>query len=71
MGRRRLHTICYAGVALVPGIRPAFMRWALHTDVDLGSNVMTLATFATGVVIWEAVGLLGVALFAALYNRTS
>jgi len=61
--------VCYAGVALFPGIRPAFVYYALHTTTNLGENVMTLTTFVTGLVIWNVVALLAVWLFATLFNK--
>lgn len=61
-------TICYLGVALVPGIREGFMLYALHVNMTLGENVMTLTTFISGLIIWNIVALLAVWLFAYLYN---
>ena len=63
-----VYVICFGGVALAPGIREWFMQYALHTNVSLGENVMTLTTFVTGLVIWNVVALLAVWLFAYLYN---
>lgn len=61
--------VCFAGVALIPGIRPAFMYYALHTTTSVGENVMNSTTFISGLVIWNVFALLGVGLFAWLYNR--
>ena len=63
-----IYAICYAGVALVPGIREGFMKYALHTSVDVGQNVMTFGTFVSGLIIWNIVAFLAVGLFGALYN---
>lgn len=63
-----VYAICYAGVALFPGIRPAFMRYALHTAVNTGTDVLTIGTFLSGLVIWNIVALAGFWLFAALWN---
>lgn len=60
---------CFVGVALFPGIRLAFMHYALHTTTNLGENVMTLTTFISGLVIWNVLALLAVGLFVALFNR--
>lgn len=64
-----VYIVCFVGVALFSGIRPAFMLYGLHTAVNLGENVMTLTTFVTGLVLWNVVALLAVGLFAALFNR--
>lgn len=61
--------ICFAGVAFFPGIRPAFMYYALHTTTSLGENIITFTTFLSGLVIWNAIALLAVGLFVALFNR--
>lgn len=64
-----VYVICYAGVALVPGIRVGFMKYALHTSVDTGQDILTLGTFISGLIIWNIVALLAVWLFAFLYNK--
>lgn len=63
-----VYAVCFAGVALFPGIRSSFMMYALHTDLDMGRNVMTLGTFISGLAIWNIAALLGVWLFAVLFN---
>lgn len=63
-----VYVVCYVGVAMFGGIRPGFMRWALHTQMDLGTNVMGFGTFVSGLVIWNIVALIAVWLFAVLYN---
>lgn len=64
-----VYVVCYAGVALIPGIRPGFMQYGLHMGIDMGRNVLTLGTFISGLVIWNIVALLGVWLFVFLFNR--
>ena len=64
-----VYVVCFGGVALFLDIRPAFMQYALHTTVNVGENVMTLVTFISGLVIWNAIALLGAGLFAYLFNR--
>lgn len=64
-----IYVVCFAGVALFPGIRPAFMQYALHTTVNVGENVITFTTFVSGLVIWNAVAFLAVGLFAYLFNK--
>ena len=63
-----VYAVCYAGVALIPGIREGFMKYALHTAVDTGTDVLTFGTFVSGLIIWNIVAALAVWLFAALYN---
>lgn len=64
-----IYAVCFVGVALFPSVRPGFMRYGLHTDIDVGRNVLTLGTFVAGLVIWNLVILLAVWLFAYLYNK--
>lgn len=64
-----VYVICFAGVALLPGIRPGFMRYGLHMGIDMGRNILTLGTFISGLIIWNAIALLVVWLFASLFNK--
>ena len=52
----------------MPGIRPWFMKYALHTELDIGTNVMTLTTFITGFIIWNVVAVIAVWLYAVISN---
>lgn len=63
-----VYVVCFGGVALVPGIRPWFMEYALHTRADIGTNEMTLTTFITGLIIWNIVAVLAVWLYGVLSN---
>lgn len=63
-----VYAVCYVGVALFQGIRPGFMRYALHMDINMGENILTFGTFLSGLVIWNVITLLAVWLFARLYN---
>ena len=63
-----VYVICFAGVALLPGVRPGFMRYGLHMGIDMGRNVLTAGTFVSGLIIWNVIALLAVWLFAFLYN---
>jgi len=65
-----VYTICFAGVAAMPGIRPGFMMYGLHMGrFDLGQNVLSFWTFVSGLIIWNVVTLLAVWLFAYLFNK--
>lgn len=64
-----VYAVCFAGVALFPGIRPGFMMYGLHmVGTDSWTNVLTFGTFLSGLVIWDIIAFLGVWLFAALWN---
>ncbi|MDO8600975.1 MAG: DUF5676 family membrane protein [bacterium] len=63
-----VYVVCFAGVALFPGIRPGFMRYGLHMGIDMGQNILTITTFIIGLVIWNSIALVAVWLFAFLYN---
>ena len=63
-----VYVICYVGVAMIPGVRPGFMRYGFHMGIDMGQNVPTLGTFISGLVIWNVVALLAVWLFVVLFN---
>lgn len=63
-----VYVICFGGVALLPGIRPWFMEYALHTRADIGTDVMTLTTFVTGLIIWNVIAVLAVWLYVTLSN---
>ena len=64
-----VYVICFTGVALFPEIRSVFMTYGLHTDINVGQNVITFGTFISGLVIWNVIGLLAALLFAALSNN--
>ena len=63
-----VYVICYAGVAIYPPIRPLFMKYALHSEVDFVSSFLGITTFVSGLILWNVVALLGVWLFVALFN---
>ncbi len=63
-----VYAICFAGVAIFPGIRPGFMRYGLHMGIDMGTNISTFGTFISGLVIWNIIVLVAVWLFVVLYN---
>lgn len=66
-----VYVICFAGVALIPGVRSGFMLYALHTNLDLGQNVTGFSTFISGLIIWNIIGVLGVWLFVWIFNKTA
>lgn len=63
-----VYIVCFGGVALFPGIREAFMKYALHTDITTGSDIMTLTTFISGLIIWNVIAIVAVWLYIALRN---
>ena len=64
-----LYVVCFVGVALFPALRQQFMLYALHTDVSIEQNVMTLATFVVGLIIWNIIAALATGLFTVLFNN--
>ena len=64
-----VYVVCFGGVALIPGVRPWFMHYGLHMNFSFGENVITPATFISGLVIWNVIALLGAWLFAGLHNE--
>ena len=63
-----VYVVCFLGVAMFPGIRPGFMWYALHMNVYMGVDIITFGTFISGLIIWNAIALLSVLLFAVLFN---
>lgn len=63
-----VYVVCYAGVAMFPGIRPGFMRYGLHMGVDMGQNILNFGTFISGLIIWNIIAFLAVWLFGTLFN---
>jgi hypothetical protein len=64
-----VYIVCFVGVALIPGVRPWFMQYALHMKVSMGENMITFVTFVSGLVIWNVIGLVGAWLFTFLHNQ--
>lgn len=64
-----LWVVCFGVVTLIPGITPWFMRYALHMNLSMVENVMTVTTFISGLVIWNVIAFLGAWLFAVLHNK--
>lgn len=64
-----VYLICYLGVALIPNVRPSFMRYGLHMGIDMGRDILTFGTFISGLIIWNIVAFVAVWLFATLYNN--
>ena len=63
-----VYAICFLGVVIFPGIRLGFMRYGLHTSLEMGQNALSLGTFFSGLILWNIIALLGVWLFASLFN---
>jgi len=62
-----VYIVCFVGVALIPGVRPWFIQYAPH--MNAGENIITFATFVSGLVIWNVIAFLGAWLFAILNNK--
>lgn len=63
-----VYAVCFMGVALFPNVRPLFMEYALHTAIDMGQAIVSFTNFITGLVIWDLLAALGLALFVFVYN---
>ena len=63
-----VYVVCFAGVAMFPGIRSGFMMYGLHANINMGENIATFGTFISGLVIWNTIALLSIWLFAFLFN---
>ena len=64
-----VYIVCFGGVAVIPGVRSWFIHYALHMNVNMDENVITFATFVSGLVIWNVIGVLGTWLLAFLHNK--
>lgn len=64
-----VYVICYAGVAIYPSIRVLFMRYSLHADASFMSDFFSVGYFISGLIIWNAVTITAVWLFAYLFNK--
>ncbi len=60
--------VCFALVGAMPGLRPGFMMYGMHTSGINLVNVLTVGTFISGLIIWNIVVSLAVGLFGYLYN---
>ena len=63
-----VYVVCYAGVAIYPPIRDLFMQYSLHMKTTFSSDYFGVGYFISGLIIWNIVALLAVALFAYLFN---
>jgi 2TM family of unknown function (DUF5676) len=54
-----VYIVCFGGVALIPRVRPWFMHYALHMNVSMEEDIITFATFVSGLVIWNVIGAAG------------
>jgi len=63
-----VYVVCFAVVAMFPGIRESFMLYSFHTRVNMGTNVLTFGTFIYGLIFWNVIAILAVGFFSKLYN---
>lgn len=63
------YIVCFLGVWLFPSLQENFMKYALHTDMTIGQNYITVTSFITGLVVWNILALVGVWFFVMLFNR--
>ena len=48
-----VYLVCFGEVAIYPQVRTLFAEYALHINLNLGEHVMTVSTFAAGLVLWN------------------
>lgn len=64
-----VYIVCYVNVAIYPPIRSLFMKYSLHADISFKSDFLSLGYFVAGLIVWNIVAVVGVWLFAVLYNK--
>ena len=64
-----LYVICFVGVAFLPSLRVGFMKYALHAQVTIGPDYLTLSSFVAGLIVWNVITATGLGLFAVLFNK--
>lgn len=64
-----VYVACYIGVAVYPPVRNLFVRYSLHADAAFKSDFFGLGYFISGLIVWNVVAVLGVWLFAVLFNK--
>jgi len=64
-----VYVICFAGVALFPSLRTGFMKYALHSEINLGQNYLNFSSFIIGLIVWNILTAAGLWLFAFLFNK--
>ena len=60
------YVVCFLGVIMFPAVRSGFMTITFMTNSI--ENVLTFGTFFVGLMIWNIIDVLAVALFAWLWN---
>lgn len=63
------YAICFAGVALFPSLRSVFMKYALHAEASFGQSYLNVTSFITGLLVWDIITIVGLWLFAVLFNK--
>lgn len=66
-----VYIVCFLGVYIYPQIRSIFMKYALHSEVTFTSDFFSGVYLLSGLIIWNIIAILGVGLFAVIYNRIS
>jgi hypothetical protein len=64
-----LYLVCFSAVALYPPVRTLAARYAFHVELNLTESVTSIGTFIAGLVLWNLAAVLGLGLFAVLFNR--
>lgn len=60
-------TVCYLAFGLIPGLGPKAMPYILHMNVPM-ENIFTIGNFVIGLITWNVIVGVGVALAGLLGN---
>jgi len=64
-----VYVVCYLLVLLFPSMRVLFVQALIHTEITGMTDSMSFGNFFWGLVMWNILTLLGVWLFAFLFNK--
>jgi len=63
-----VYVLCFAIVAMWPGIMGSWMMYSFHSQFEMGPTMMTGGSFFYGLIIWDVLAAFGAWLFVTLYN---
>ncbi len=61
-------TLCYLLVGLIPGLGPTLLSYLFHLNLGSAVNIFTIGNFAVGLILWNIIVAVGIALAGALDN---
>lgn len=60
--------VCYLLVGLIPGLGPMLLSYLFHLNLVSVENIFTIGNFVVGLILWNIIVAVGVALAGALSN---